>query len=63
MTPKAFLIGGDPRERETVIGPMIAPEAVQKVAKWVDQAVAAGAKLAMYRINGTPSVSPAAGNS
>jgi acyl-CoA reductase-like NAD-dependent aldehyde dehydrogenase len=37
---------GDPRERETVIGPMIAPEAVQKVAQWVDQAVAAGAKLA-----------------
>jgi acyl-CoA reductase-like NAD-dependent aldehyde dehydrogenase len=37
---------GDPRGRETVIGPMIAPEAVQKVSQWVDQAVAAGAKLA-----------------
>jgi len=37
---------GDPRERETVIGPMIAPEALQKVVSWVDQAVAAGAKLA-----------------
>jgi acyl-CoA reductase-like NAD-dependent aldehyde dehydrogenase len=37
---------GDPRDRETVIGPTIAPEAVQKVTKWVDQAIAAGAKLA-----------------
>jgi acyl-CoA reductase-like NAD-dependent aldehyde dehydrogenase len=37
---------GDPRERTTVIGPMIAPDAVQRVTKWVDQAVAAGAKLA-----------------
>jgi acyl-CoA reductase-like NAD-dependent aldehyde dehydrogenase len=37
---------GDPRNRETVIGPMIAPEAVERVSKWVDQAVAAGAKLA-----------------
>jgi acyl-CoA reductase-like NAD-dependent aldehyde dehydrogenase len=37
---------GDPRARETVIGPMIAPEAVQKFSRWVDQAVAAGAKLA-----------------
>ena len=37
---------GDPRSRDTVIGPMIAPEAVQKFSKWVDQAVAAGAKLA-----------------
>src|SRR5258708_26046105 len=43
---KAKVKTGDPRERETVIGPMIASEAVQKVAKWVDQAVAAGAKLA-----------------
>jgi acyl-CoA reductase-like NAD-dependent aldehyde dehydrogenase len=43
---KAKVKVGDPRERETVIGPMIASEAVQKVAKWVDQAVAAGAKLA-----------------
>jgi acyl-CoA reductase-like NAD-dependent aldehyde dehydrogenase len=33
---------GDPRDRET----MIAPEAAQRVAKWVDQAIAAGAKLA-----------------
>jgi acyl-CoA reductase-like NAD-dependent aldehyde dehydrogenase len=37
---------GDPRDRETMIGPMIAPEAAQRVAKWVDQAIAAGAKLA-----------------
>jgi NAD-dependent aldehyde dehydrogenases len=37
---------GDPRDHETVIGPMIAPEAAQKVVKWVDQAIAAGAKLA-----------------
>jgi acyl-CoA reductase-like NAD-dependent aldehyde dehydrogenase len=37
---------GDPRDRETVIGPMIAPETAQKVVKWVDQAIAAGAKLA-----------------
>jgi acyl-CoA reductase-like NAD-dependent aldehyde dehydrogenase len=29
-----------------MIGPMIAPEAAQRVAKWVDQAIAAGAKLA-----------------
>jgi acyl-CoA reductase-like NAD-dependent aldehyde dehydrogenase len=44
---------GDPRERETVIGPMIAPEAAQRVAQWVDQAVAAGAKLVTERsING-----------
>jgi acyl-CoA reductase-like NAD-dependent aldehyde dehydrogenase len=37
---------GDPSDREKVIGPMIAPEAVQKFSTWVDQAVAAGAKLA-----------------
>jgi acyl-CoA reductase-like NAD-dependent aldehyde dehydrogenase len=37
---------GDPRARETVIGPMISPEAVEKISTWVDQAVAAGAKLA-----------------
>ena len=44
---------GDPRDRETVIGPMIAPEAVQKFSHWVDQAVAAGAKLATEkRIDG-----------
>jgi acyl-CoA reductase-like NAD-dependent aldehyde dehydrogenase len=44
---------GDPRERETVIGPMIAPEGVERVTKWVDQAVAAGAKLATEKtVNG-----------
>jgi acyl-CoA reductase-like NAD-dependent aldehyde dehydrogenase len=37
---------GDPRDRETMIGPMIAPEAAQRVTKWVDQAIAASAKLA-----------------
>jgi acyl-CoA reductase-like NAD-dependent aldehyde dehydrogenase len=37
---------GDPRARETIIGPMISPEALEKVSAWVDQAVAAGAKLA-----------------
>jgi acyl-CoA reductase-like NAD-dependent aldehyde dehydrogenase len=44
---------GDPRDRETVVGPMIAPEATQRFLKWVDQAVAAGAKLATEKtING-----------
>jgi acyl-CoA reductase-like NAD-dependent aldehyde dehydrogenase len=37
---------GDPRARETVIGPMISPEAIEKISGWIDQAVAAGATLA-----------------
>jgi acyl-CoA reductase-like NAD-dependent aldehyde dehydrogenase len=36
---------GDPRERDTVVGPLIEPAAVTRVCKWVDDAVGAGANL------------------
>ncbi len=35
---------GDPRDRAVVVGPMISPDACAKVKKWVDEAMAGGAK-------------------
>lgn len=35
---------GDPRDRAVVVGPMISQDACAKVRKWVDEAVAGGAK-------------------
>jgi acetolactate synthase-1/2/3 large subunit len=37
---------GDPRLKETDVGPLIRPGEVDRVAEWVDEAVKAGAKLA-----------------
>lgn len=36
---------GDPRQRETVVGPMIEPGATDRVVGWINDAVKAGAKL------------------
>jgi acyl-CoA reductase-like NAD-dependent aldehyde dehydrogenase len=36
---------GDPRMRETEVGPLILPKEVARVASWVDEAVASGARL------------------
>jgi len=36
---------GDPSLRETVVGPMIAAAAREKVLRWIDEATAAGASL------------------
>ena len=36
---------GDPRERETVVGPMIDQGAAERVVRWIDEAVNAGARL------------------
>jgi acyl-CoA reductase-like NAD-dependent aldehyde dehydrogenase len=36
---------GDPRERETVAGPLIEPAAVKRVRNWIDAAIGAGANL------------------
>jgi acyl-CoA reductase-like NAD-dependent aldehyde dehydrogenase len=49
---------GDPRSRETIVGPMISPDAVAKISAWVDQAVAAGAKLATKKTIDDQTVGP-----
>lgn len=36
---------GDPRDRETFIGPMISPKEAGRLKSWIDEAVAAGARL------------------
>ncbi|MES9906425.1 MAG: aldehyde dehydrogenase family protein [Sedimenticola sp.] len=36
---------GDPTREDTEVGPLIRPREVERVAQWVDQAVAAGARL------------------
>jgi acyl-CoA reductase-like NAD-dependent aldehyde dehydrogenase len=36
---------GDPSLRETVVGPMISPEAREKTLRWIESATAAGASL------------------
>lgn len=36
---------GDPHERETIVGPIITPEALEKIRSLLEQAIAAGAKL------------------
>jgi len=36
---------GDPRERDTVVGPMIESSALQRVLRWLDEATAAGAAI------------------
>jgi glyceraldehyde-3-phosphate dehydrogenase (NADP+) len=36
---------GDPLDEETVVGPLIEPQHVQRVLEWVDEAVAQGARL------------------
>jgi acyl-CoA reductase-like NAD-dependent aldehyde dehydrogenase len=42
---RAHIRSGDPRERETVVGPLIDPGAVKRVRHWIDDAVGAGANL------------------
>jgi acyl-CoA reductase-like NAD-dependent aldehyde dehydrogenase len=39
------LVVGDPIDPETEVGPLIRPAEVDRIAEWVDEAVAAGAKL------------------
>ncbi|TIX51862.1 aldehyde dehydrogenase family protein [Alteraurantiacibacter aquimixticola] len=39
------LKAGDPKDRETFIGPMISVKEAQRLKGWIDDAVAAGAKL------------------
>ena len=41
----ATLRVGDPRSQETEVGPLILPKEVERVASWVDEAVAAGARV------------------
>lgn len=36
---------GDPRERDTIVGPMITPQALEGVRKRIDEAVRGGAKI------------------
>ena len=36
---------GDPAQRDTVVGPMIAPQAREKVLNWINEATAGGASL------------------
>lgn len=42
----AALRVGDPRAVETEVGPLILPKEVERVASWVDEAVASGARIA-----------------
>ncbi|MXO98610.1 aldehyde dehydrogenase family protein [Altererythrobacter xixiisoli] len=39
------LIAGDPKDRDTFIGPMISEKEASRLKGWIDEAVAAGAKL------------------
>ncbi len=39
------LISGDPKERDTFIGPMIAVSEAERLDGWIQEAIAAGAKL------------------
>ncbi|MCX7676994.1 MAG: aldehyde dehydrogenase family protein, partial [Alteraurantiacibacter sp.] len=41
----ATLVAGDPRNRDTFIGPMISAKEAQRLKDWIDEAIAAGAKL------------------
>jgi len=41
----AALIAGDPKDRDTFIGPMISVKEAQRLKSWIDEAVAAGATL------------------
>jgi glyceraldehyde-3-phosphate dehydrogenase (NADP+) len=42
---KAKVKTGDPREKDTVVGPMITPDALAQIRKRIDAAVAAGARI------------------
>jgi len=42
---RAHIRWGDPRQRETVVGPMIEPAAVERVCGCIDEAAKAGAKI------------------
>jgi glyceraldehyde-3-phosphate dehydrogenase (NADP+) len=42
---RANVRSGDPRQRETVVGPLIEPAAAERVSGWIEDAVKAGAKL------------------
>ncbi|WP_137678905.1 aldehyde dehydrogenase family protein [Aurantiacibacter suaedae] len=41
----ALLVSGDPKDRETFIGPMISDKEASRLKGWIDDAVKAGAKL------------------
>ncbi|MFZ9921224.1 MAG: aldehyde dehydrogenase family protein, partial [Terrimicrobiaceae bacterium] len=42
---RAKIRAGDPTQRDTVVGPMISPQARDKVLKWIGEATASGASL------------------
>ena len=42
---RAHVRWGDPRQRETVVGPMIEPAAVERVCRWIQDARKAGARI------------------
>ena len=42
---RAHIRWGDPRQRETVVGPLIEPAAVERVCGWIQDAAKAGAKI------------------
>jgi acyl-CoA reductase-like NAD-dependent aldehyde dehydrogenase len=39
------LVSGDPKHRETIIGPMISPKEAQRLKGWIDNALDGGARL------------------
>jgi acyl-CoA reductase-like NAD-dependent aldehyde dehydrogenase len=39
------LVAGDPKQEDTVVGPMISESEAVRLKEWIDEAVAAGAKL------------------
>ena len=53
------LVTGDPRDPATEVGPLVDVGAAQRVEAWIDQAVAAGAKLLTGGVREGAAVSPA----
>jgi acyl-CoA reductase-like NAD-dependent aldehyde dehydrogenase len=45
VTKTRTLVAGDPKDRKTFIGPMISEKEAERVDRWIQEAVAAGAKL------------------
>jgi glyceraldehyde-3-phosphate dehydrogenase (NADP+) len=42
---RAHIRCGDPRQRETVVGPLVEPASVERVCRWINDATRAGAKV------------------
>jgi acyl-CoA reductase-like NAD-dependent aldehyde dehydrogenase len=45
MEATAKIVVGNPKEEETIVGPMISEQEVQRVESWVNEAVKSGAKV------------------